>query len=194
MDSLSKTAMPVLVRTLDGGTKGQLIDSGTLELLEGGRVYSTLVAIALARRANASRGVHDNGNIFWVKSEPNPDDSAQVAVSSDKGEEDPAARQLLSVFTNGLTDEWLGRAESVLRDDNQTANEKLTKIDELMSLPPTVSAEKLGDLVGVSKQAVMKTDWWIQNRKGEKQSEVGRRHDKHQERANQYEPDRQNEE
>jgi hypothetical protein len=45
----------------------------------------------------------------------------------------------------------------------------------------------LGELVGVTKQAVLKTDWWIQHRKGEKSDEVGRRHISHQERAKQHE-------
>jgi hypothetical protein len=39
----------------------------------------------------------------------------------------------------------------------------------------------------VTKQAVLKTDWWIQNRKGEKETEVGRRREGHRKRASSYE-------
>jgi len=112
--------------------------------------------------------------------------------STEKGEhqsDDQVAVRLLSVFTNGLADERFERAAIVLQSDSLTVHEKLTKIDELIPFPPTVSAANLGQLVGgVSKQAVMKTEWWNHNRKGEKESEIGRRHDKHHERAKQYEP------
>jgi hypothetical protein len=75
----------------------------------------------------------------------------------------------------------------LLSDARLTANEKLTKIDALIPFPATASAEQLGEMLGVTKQAVLKTDWWIQNRKGEKDSEVGRRRDGHRKRAKSYE-------
>lgn len=95
--------------------------------------------------------------------------------------------QLMRVFTNGLADDRIEKAARLLADGNLTANEKLTKIDALIPFPATTSAEQLGNMLGVTKQAVWKTDWWIQNRKGEKESEDGRRHEGHRKRAEGYE-------
>jgi len=111
-------------------------------------------------------------------------------VSANKTSDSEAAVRLLSVFTNRLTDERFKEAAIVLQNDGLTAHEKLTKIDKLMPFPPTASAEDLGQLVDVSKQAVLKTKWWIENRKGEKDNLIGRRHDKHHELAKQHESDR----
>jgi hypothetical protein len=71
-----------------------------------------------------------------------------------------------------------------------TVHEKLMQIDAVLPFPATASAEQLGVLLGVSKQAVLKSKWWSENRKGEKASEVGRRRDVHRERAKEYERDR----
>jgi hypothetical protein len=90
---------------------------------------------------------------------------------------------LLSVYSNGVSDDRIRQASQVLTDDTLTANEKLTKIDALMRIPPTASAERLGQLLGTSKQAVLKTDWWDKNRSGEKDNEIGRRRAGHQQRA-----------
>lgn len=86
---------------------------------------------------------------------------------------------LLRVFTNGVVDERIEQAALVLADESLTANEKLTKIDGLMPLPPTASAEQLGEMLGVSKQAVMKTAWWRKNRRGETQKEIDDRFQDH---------------
>jgi hypothetical protein len=98
-----------------------------------------------------------------------------------------SAAALLSVFTNGISDDRLRQAEQVLANNTLTVNEKLTKIDGLIPFPPTASSVKLGRLLGVTKQAIMQTDWWIQNRKGERDNEVGRRRERHRKRAETYE-------
>jgi hypothetical protein len=95
---------------------------------------------------------------------------------------------LLRVYTNGTSDERFKKAAELLADDTLTTEEKLTKIDALIPLPPTASAETLGQLLGVSKQMVLKTRWWVETRKGEKDNEIGRRRAGHQKRANDYEP------
>jgi hypothetical protein len=95
---------------------------------------------------------------------------------------------LLHVFTNGVADDRIERAATVLSDAQFTANEKLTKIDALMPFPATASAQQLGDLLAVKKQAVLKTDWWIQNRKGKKEEAIGRRREVHRQRAKRVEP------
>jgi hypothetical protein len=76
----------------------------------------------------------------------------------------------------------LRQATQVLANDTLTAHEKLTKIDGLIPFPPTASAEQLGAMLGVSKQAVMKTAWWRKNRRGETQEEIDRRFDEHEKR------------
>ncbi len=93
---------------------------------------------------------------------------------------------LLRVFTNGLTDDRIGKAMLLLGNDELTVNEKLTKIDALVPFPATASAQQLGDMLQVTKTAIQKTDWWIQNRKGEKANEIGRRRAGHKTRAESY--------
>ena len=90
-----------------------------------------------------------------------PDESA-VAVKPGEG----ALIALLRIFTNGVADDRIEKAARLLSDTRLTVNEKLTKIDALIPFPPTASAEQLGEMLGVTKQAVLKTDWWIQNRRG----------------------------
>jgi hypothetical protein len=94
---------------------------------------------------------------------------------------------LLRVYTNGLVDDRIKAASQVLSDDTLTANEKLTEIDELIRIPATASAEQLGKMLGVTKQAVLRTEWWTNNRRGEKANAVGRRGAVHRERAEEYE-------
>jgi hypothetical protein len=101
---------------------------------------------------------------------------------------------LLRVFTNKMSDERFKQASQVLTDDTLTVNDKLTKIDALMPFPPTASAEQLGEMLGVSKQAVMKTVWWRKNRRGESDEEIERRHAQHKERAKAYEAPRDDDE
>jgi hypothetical protein len=94
---------------------------------------------------------------------------------------------LLSVFSNGCSDERIRAAAPHVIDDRLTVNEKLEHIDALIPLPATASAEQLGRLFGVTKQAVLGTEWWDQNRKGEKKSAIARRRAIHKERAANYE-------
>lgn len=94
---------------------------------------------------------------------------------------------ILRLFTNGVSDERFNDAALILKS-KRSANVKLNELAALICIPPTASAEKLGEMLNVTKQAVWKTDWWIQNRKGEKESEIGRRQSKHKNRAENYEP------
>jgi hypothetical protein len=101
--------------------------------------------------------------------------------------ESNALLALMRVYANGIADDRIKKAIPLLADDRLTVNEKLTKIDALMPFPATASAEQLGEMLGVTKQAVLKTEWWKQHRQGEKESEVGRRRDRHRKRAETYE-------
>jgi hypothetical protein len=123
------------------------------------------------------------------QSVPSEDAGTQTAECStqrqDGSDNSSAIQRLLSVFTSGVADDRVARAASVLENVNLTANEKLMRIDQVLPLPAKASAEQLGELLGVSKQAVLKSDWWDQHRKGEKASEIGRRRDVHLQRTDQ---------
>src|SRR5205823_3165270 len=121
---------------------------------------------------------------------PKPADSALPFATIPAAQLEPhkSTIAIMRVFTNGLADERIEKAARVLSNDQLTANEKLTKIDALIPFPATASAEQLGDMLGVTRQAVLKTGWWIENRKGEKENETGRRRAAHQKRAKDYEP------
>jgi hypothetical protein len=105
---------------------------------------------------------------------------------------DQAVHRLLSVLTNGVADERITEAASVLQDDELTTHEKLTKIHAAIGIPCTASAEQLGKMFGVTKQAVMKTGWWNQRRRGERENAIGQRRDKHRERAEEIDQNQQN--
>lgn len=113
---------------------------------------------------------------------------AQLTAPAAKPGE-PSSLALLRIFTNRLADDRIEKATRVVDNGALTANEKLTRIDALVPVPPTASAEQLGQLLGVSKQAIMKTSWWVEHRRGEKDSEIGRRRDTHARRAKEFEPD-----
>jgi hypothetical protein len=128
--------------------------------------------------------------------EPTVEDPSEVASAgrgekrregSEGVEKSQALMRVLNVFTDGVADTRIETASRLLSDDALTADEKLTRIDELIRFPATASAEQLGVMLGVTKQAVLKTEWWRQNRQGEKQNEVGRRRAGHQRRAEEHE-------
>ena len=125
-----------------------------------------------------------------VASQPAADTEPQTEPNADQG----AFQRLLSVFTDGMSDDRIRQAASVLKTTSLTVNEKLSQIDEIIPLPATASADQLGSLLGVTRQAVLKSDWWIQHRKGEKASEVGRRREVHRRRAQQYDPEQREDE
>ncbi len=116
--------------------------------------------------------------IVWANGQP------PAAKTSD------AAVRLLNIYTNGLADERLEKASSVLNSD-RTVDEKLWEIDELMPIPPSVPAQKLGKALGVSKTAVQKTSWYDQKRKGRKDEEIDEREGRLRQRGQEYERDRQ---
>jgi hypothetical protein len=99
----------------------------------------------------------------------------------------PAIWRMMNVFTDGAANVLIRRAVIVLEDETLTCNEKLIKIDSLLPFPPTASGSQLASMLGATKQAVFKTGWWKQNRKGGKRSEIARRLNLHRSRAKQRE-------
>jgi hypothetical protein len=94
---------------------------------------------------------------------------------------------VMNLYTDGIADVRIRDVDRLRRNDNLNVNEKLTEINALIPIPPTASAEMLGKFLRVTKQAVLKTDWWDQNRKDEKAVEISRRRARHQRRAREYE-------
>ena len=94
-------------------------------------------------------------------------------------------KKLIAVLTEGVADERINQAAKVLGDSQFSANEKLERIDSLIPLPPTSSSAELGKMLGVSKQAIQKTDWWQNHRAGQQEELVNRRQDVHRQRSDQ---------
>jgi hypothetical protein len=102
--------------------------------------------------------------------------SGAVAHSPKKSSEpEPGLKKLLHLYTDGVSDEKMKQAALVLDNRNLTVNEKLYKLDALIPIPANTSARGLGQLFGVSGQAIMDTDWWKEKRKGKKDEEISRR-------------------
>jgi hypothetical protein len=121
---------------------------------------------------------------------PNWDEQDETASPSNE----QATQRILSLLTDGVADDRINQAITVLQDNTLTVNDRLTRIDALIKLPATASSKQLGMLFGVKKQAVLKTKWWTQNRRGEKANEIGQRQNVHKARAEEYEPNRRTDE
>jgi hypothetical protein len=116
-----------------------------------------------------------------------------TTAATGQGEATPTAPSpdaLLAVtrlYTNGVSDECIKKVALLRDNSNLSVNEKLTKIDALLPLPPTASAEKLGQMLGVTRQAVLQTDWWVDNRWGKRDDKISEREEAHRRRAQSYE-------
>lgn len=113
----------------------------------------------------------------------------EVGIASPVKGSENATLRLWNVYTNGVASQRLEEAAKVLEDTSLGTDEKLTRIDKLVPFPPTASAARLGRMIGVSKTMIQKTTWWIQNRKGERDNEIGRRRSVHTTRAGKLEDD-----
>lgn len=100
---------------------------------------------------------------------------AQTPIHETDKDSRSAIAALLKVYTDGVSDERINEASAIVVNANLSSATKLERIDKLIRLPASASAQDLGDLLGVSKQAILKTLWWQINRQGEKADEVGKR-------------------
>jgi len=143
----------------------------------------------LTLRRALTKDAEAHAKVGHVESSPSlPTDTPAVdSNDSSVSRNQQATLNLLSVYTKGMSDERILNALDV-RFSTLNTHEKLTEIDKLLRLPATASAESLGTMLGVSKQAVLKTNWWQQNRSGEKQNEIGKRHGRHRSRGENSEP------
>lgn len=87
----------------------------------------------------------------------------------------PAVGRLLAVYGGGVADERIAQAARIVDDPSLTVSERLEKIDDILPVPPSVPAAQLGQLLGVSKTAILKSTWWVRHRRRERQAEVERR-------------------
>jgi hypothetical protein len=187
----------VLARNMRVVASGELADVVAGVLGELRNWYYKAGGIVALPIAPDSTTVNQSGVIEWLNAfldacEPRVETgerpATNMALSNADAQNNAAMARLLRVLTNRVSDERIVKAISIMSKE-LTANEKLTEIDALLPIPATASAEQLGELIGVTKQAVIKTKWWIDNRKGEKQNEIGRRQAKHRERAEGSESD-----
>ncbi len=140
--------------------------------------------------AEADRGFYrPGGEPVEATSDTSTPTKPKRSTERGEGREQSAARGLLSIYTNGLSDDRFEQAAIVLLSVELTLDQKLWKIDAAMPIPSNVSAAKLGKALGKSKTAIQNTSWYIQNRKGERENEIGRRREKHRERGTQPESD-----
>jgi hypothetical protein len=110
-----------------------------------------------------------------------------VAECSPLGQElSNAISRLINVYTNGTLDTKFTEAAQHIVHESLTANEKLEKLNSLLPIPKSLSARQLGDLLGVTKQAILKTAWWTTNRKGDGDELFSRRQEIHKGRRLEY--------
>ncbi|GIW83606.1 MAG: hypothetical protein KatS3mg106_119 [Gemmataceae bacterium] len=180
----------------------QFWETGDLKILgrivlipDVGAVISRLVQPSSSNASMESSNANREKLTFLLQWDP---DHLQVTATNPQAEVPKKPRTehdymvaLLRLYTNGISDDRIQDAARVLADDNLTVNEKLTRIHELMPIPFNASAEQLGKTLRVSKAAIIKTEWWQQNRKGEKENEIARREEIHYRRSRSYEALRQ---
>jgi hypothetical protein len=87
-------------------------------------------------------------------------DNPAPAQVEPRNEEERIFFMLASIYSGGVTDVRLRDVCKLAMDPSLTVEQKLAKIDGLLPFPSTTKAAKLGELLGVSKQAILKTQWW----------------------------------
>ena len=119
-----------------------------------------------------------------------PEESASrgsKACKIDK-EKNNLIKEFLSIFTDGVSDERLDTVCRIAKSDS-SANKKLKDIESLFPIPPTTSAQALGNLLNVSKTAIIKTYWWKRYRKGRNSEKIASREKRLLERGECFEED-----
>lgn len=99
-----------------------------------------------------------------------------------------AGAVVLALYTGHVANETFRKLAEIVRDTTLTVNEKLARLHATLPLPPNVSAQKLAKALGVSKSAVIASDWWKEHRKGRREKDQERRRERLIERGKQYEP------
>jgi hypothetical protein len=160
----------------------------TGKLLPQQKVVELLAAVGYPIPRELLTPIHQLGATPEDKPPTPPPTGQRVAAPAGSPAQNDSMARLLRLFTNGVVDDQIKKASSLVEDDALNVNDKLTKINSLIPFPANASAEHLAELLGVTKQAVLKTAWWIENRRGEKQNEIGRRRAVHKERAKGYQP------
>ncbi|MGB7329543.1 MAG: hypothetical protein WBD31_32010 [Rubripirellula sp.] len=90
--------------------------------------------------------------------------------------------RLFNLYSDNVAEERMRAAHNILNGDG-SINDKLEKIDAIFPIPASASGEALGRVFDVTRQAIAKTDWWEQNRKGKAEERVETRRSSHNSRA-----------
>jgi hypothetical protein len=110
-------------------------------------------------------------------------------TSQDAATADETVMAVVQLYVGGAaSEERIQAVAALVNNPDLTVNEKLTQIDQQLPIPATASAEKLGELLKVTKQAVMKCEWWQENRRGTRQDDESRRLARHEKRKKELEP------
>ena len=73
---------------------------------------------------------------------------------------------LLNAYTKGASSAKLAQMVNIIQG-NDTVDEKTTKLNQVLSLG-AISGEGIAELLGCTKQAIYRTAYWTENRKGER--------------------------
>jgi hypothetical protein len=74
---------------------------------------------------------------------------------------------ILRIYGGRRASQHYARLEAVLESD-QNVDTKLWSLDRILPIPPTTHSADLAVALKVSRQAVEKSNWWRQKRKGQK--------------------------
>jgi hypothetical protein len=99
---------------------------------------------------------------------------------------DHVVSRILSVYTRKCSDQRLQEIVRILNNPNLTIDGKLWEIDKVLPIPATASSQVLADLLGVSKPAILKTDWWQKNRGRQKERDCAAREERLKEKGKLY--------
>jgi hypothetical protein len=136
----------------------------------------------LAEDREASHGLETGGS----SGEPDApqlqmtqEDPQLIAATANAG----VRAQLLSIFTNGMSDQRFEQAVKVAADESKTVNDRLTEIDERTPFPPTASARDLAKLLRCTHPAIIALPWWQEHRAGNDKKKQREREIAHKARA-----------
>jgi len=99
---------------------------------------------------------------------------------------DHVVSRILSVYARKCSDQRFQEIVRILNNPNLTIDGKLWEIDKVLPIPVTASSQVLANLLGVSKAAIVKTDWWQKNRRRQKERDCAAREERLEEKGKLY--------
>lgn len=102
---------------------------------------------------------------------------------------DAVELKMLKLHADCANYERLRASARVVANKTVTVNKRLEVWDQEVGVPPTASLYDLGRVLGCTAEAIRKTEWWQENRRGEQARRVAARKNRLQARGSQYEVD-----